>query len=143
MGFQRTGLLPEALRVGFPEIDEQHEEVFARLESLKGACFGSNDLPVADFVSLVNAIAQHFAAEEWFAEQANVEFSQHAMIHRDNLKSMRNALDVALNGLSNPYSFLRFIEFWFERHIVEYDQPFASNLQFGDQYVSAKDAADV
>jgi len=129
MGGQQRALLPEALRVDFPEIDGQHEEIFCRLEVLKAACFGNNDLPVDEFKSLLDSIARHFASEEWFAEQAAIEFSEHTRVHRENLQSMRDALEVVLGGASESYSFLRFTEFWFERHIVQYDQAFVAELK--------------
>jgi len=129
MATQRTGLLPEALRVGFPEIDGQHEEIFVHLEALKTACFGNKDLPVDEFNSLLDSIDRHFASEERLAKQAAIEFSEHATVHRDNLQAMRDTLEVVVCGVSEAYSFLRFAEFWFERHIVQYDQPFAADLQ--------------
>ena len=129
MGVQRTALLPEALRVGFPEIDGQHEEIFSHLEALKTACFRSNDLPVDEFRNLLDSIARHFASEERLAKQAAIEFSEHATVHRENLQSMQDALDVVLGGVSEAYSFLRFAEFWFERHIIQYDQSFAADLK--------------
>jgi len=129
MGALQTGLLPEALRVGFPEMDGQHEEIFSRLETLKAACFGNSDLPVDEFRSLLESIAQHFASEERLAEQAAIAFSEHATVHRQNLQSMQDVLEVVVCGVSEAYSFLRFTEFWFERHIIQYDQPFAADLQ--------------
>lgn len=129
MGTLRTGLLPEALRVGFPEMDGQHEEIFSRLETLKAACFGNSGLPVDEFRSLLESIAQHFASEERLAEQAEIAFSEHATVHRQNLQSMQDVLEVVVCGVSEAYSFLRFTEFWFERHIIQYDQPFAVDLQ--------------
>jgi len=129
MGGKHTALLPEALQVDFPEIDGQHEEIFCRLEALKAACFGSNDRPVEEFKSLLDSIARHFASEERFAEQAEIEFSEHTRVHRENLQSMRDALEVVLGGASESYSFLRFAEFWFERHILQYDQDFVAELK--------------
>lgn len=129
MGTLRTGLLPETLRVGFPEMDGQHEEIFSRLETLKASCFGNSGLPVDEFRSLLESIALHFASEERLAEQAAIAFSEHATVHRQNLQSMQDALEVILCGVSEAYSFLRFTEFWFERHIIQYDQPFAADLQ--------------
>lgn len=121
-------LLPEALRVSFPEIDGQHEELFCRLEVLKAACFGNDSLPVEEFRGLVDSIAEHFASEERIAERAGIEFSEHTAVHRKNLQSMRDVLEVVLGGASESYSFLRFAEFWFERHIVQYDKAFAAEL---------------
>jgi len=106
MGGKHTALLPEALQVDFPEIDGQHEEIFCRLEALKAACFGSNDRPFEEFESLLDSIARHFASEERFAEQAEIEFSEHTRVHRENLQSMRDALEVVLGGASESYSFL-------------------------------------
>lgn len=126
---RRTGLLPEILVVDWPPIDAQHEHLFLSIESLKAACVGVSCLPIDDFGQLLDELERHFGYEEKLAAQVGVEFSQHISVHRDNLLSLRDALEVVASGISDAYSFLRYLEFWFERHIIQYDQAFIDELQ--------------
>lgn len=126
-----AGLLPEALIVELPEIDGQHEEIFMSIELLKAVCFEGGHLPIEEFESLHALFAYHSATEEKIAEQAGLEFSEHARIHRTNLRVLKKALDEVRSGVRDGYSFMRYVELWFERHIIEYDQPFAASLQLG------------
>ena len=129
MDGRRSGLLPEALIVSLPDIDAQHEQIFAFLETLKITCFGSSYLPEDGFRRFVNDLASHFAEEEGLAKSNGLDFSEHALVHQDNLRSMRGALESVLAGASDAYSFLRYTEFWFERHIIQFDRPFAAALK--------------
>jgi len=124
-----SSLLPEALLVGQPEVDAQHEEIFVRIESLKALCVDSDALPLARFDDLLALFAEHFATEERIARAAGLEFSQHARTHRANLQVIARALAEVRQGVRDVHSFLRYVEFWFERHIVQDDQPFAASLR--------------
>ena len=129
MEIRREDLLPETLAVEIPAMDVQHEQIFVHLEALKQACFGNSHLPAEEFKQLLNALEQHFIDEEHLALDAGIEFSRHAEVHKDNIVSLKDTLDIVLTGLSDPYSFLRYMEFWFERHIVQWDKPFANQLR--------------
>lgn len=123
-----SSLLPEALLVGQAEIDEQHEEIFVRIESLKVLCVDSDVLPLAQFDDLLALFAEHFATEERIAQAAGFEFSLHVRTHRANRQVIARALAEVRQGVRDVHSFLRYVEFWFERHIVQDDQPFAASL---------------
>lgn len=125
----RAGLLPEALLVDLPEIDQQHEEIFIRIESLKTACFESVHVAIDEFDALLDFFAQHFATEERIAEEAGIDFAEHARIHDDTLRLLRKGLDEVLSGGQDAHSFLRYAEYWFERHISEDDRLFVSVMQ--------------
>jgi hemerythrin-like metal-binding protein len=125
----RSGLLPEALLVDLPEIDAQHEEIFNGIESLKSACFESVHVSIGGFDALLDLFAQHFATEERIAEEAGIDFTDHASIHENTLRLLRKGLDEVLSGSQDAHSFLRYVEYWFERHISEDDRLFASVLQ--------------
>lgn len=71
----------------------------------------------------------HFATEERIAQEAGLEFSLHTQTHRDNLRVIGRALSEVKQGARDVRSFLRYAEFWFERHIVQDDQPFAAKLR--------------
>lgn len=123
-----AGMLPEALIVDVPELDIQHEEVFMRVEALKTACFEDDDAPLDEFESLVGFFAHHFRTEERIAAQAGLDFSRHAQIHRGCLKTLGKAFEEVREGMLDRHSFLRYVEFWFERHIQQEDKRFAESL---------------
>jgi len=124
-----SGLLPEALLIDLPEIDAQHEEIFRRIESLKTACFGSGPVSFAEFESLLDYLDYHFASEERTAKAVGVDFTGHATVHRDNLHALQKAFAEVRNGARDVHSFLRYAEYWFERHIAVEDRPFAASVK--------------
>lgn len=125
-------LLPAALVIDIPEVDEQHQEIFTRIELLKVACVDGGYAGISAFDDLLVFIAHHFTTEEHIAAQAGLEFSRHTKAHHDNLYVLSKALDEVRRGASDVYSFLRYLEFWFERHILEEDKPFAILLKSQD-----------
>lgn len=129
METQLAGMLPDALLIDLPEIDAQHEEIFRRIEALKAACFGSGPAPLEGFRSLLDYLKYHFASEERVAEQTGVDFSSHAEVHRENMQVLRKAFSEVLDGSRDVHSFLRYIEYWFERHITVEDKPFAARVR--------------
>ncbi|WP_300452302.1 hemerythrin family protein [Accumulibacter sp.] len=129
MDIYLSALLPEALLVDLPEIDAQHEEIFSRIEALKAACFGSSYVPIDEFDSLLELFDQHFATEERIADEARLEFSNHARVHQDTLRLLHRALGEVINGTHDAHSFLRYAEYWFERHISEEDRLFVTTLK--------------
>ena len=129
MNIYLASLLPEALLVDLPEIDTQHEEIFDRIETLKTACFESSYVPIDEFHSLLELFEQHFATEERLAEEAALDFVEHTKVHRDTLRILRKALGEVISGAHDAHSFLRYAEYWFERHITEEDKPFANSVR--------------
>ncbi|WP_313951483.1 hemerythrin family protein [Accumulibacter sp.] len=124
-----TGLLPEALLIDIPEIDVQHEEIFRRIEALKAISYGSGPASLDEFASLLDYLQWHFASEERLALQLDVDFVDHARVHQENLHTLRKAFAEVVDGTRNVHSFLRYTEYWFERHIAEEDKPFAASLR--------------
>ena len=121
-------LLPEALLVDLPEIDAQHEEIFTRIESLKIACFESTYVPIEAFHAFLELFEGHFATEERIAAEAGLDFAAHAKIHTDTLRLLWKAFGDVLNGGHDAHAFLRYAEYWFERHISEDDRLFVAAL---------------
>lgn len=124
-----TGLLPEALMINLPEVDAQHEEIFVRIESLKIAYFEGNNPGFEIFDDLLTFLGHHFATEERIAQQAGLEFCLHTKAHHDSLYMLSKALDEVRRGAGDVYSVLRYVECWFERHILEEDMPFGAQLK--------------
>jgi len=129
MEIMLTGLLPDALVIGHPEVDTQHEEIFIRIERLKIACFEGDSPAIEVFEDLLVFLGYHFSTEERIAQEAGLEFSQHTKTHHDNLYTLSKALDEVRRSVRDVYSFLRYVEFWFERHILEEDKPFGARLK--------------
>ncbi|MBL8398753.1 MAG: hemerythrin family protein [Candidatus Accumulibacter sp.] len=130
-----TDILPQALLIGIPSIDAQHENIFRRIESLKESCYGSGPDSLDEFVSLLNYLEFHFATEEALASTLGVDFLDHSTVHRSNLQSLHKAFDGIRSGARDVHSFLRYAEYWFERHIAEEDKPFAASVHARQQQI--------
>lgn len=128
MDIEIGGALPEALSIDLPEVDAQYEAIFARIEQLKAACFERDMLPFEECEALLGLLEAHFATEERIAEMAGLDFVEHTKTHRDTSAILSKALDEVCKGIRNVHSFLRYVEFWFERHITQEDKPFAASL---------------
>ena len=128
MDISSRGLLPELLVLDIPEVDAQHEGIFYRIENLKFHCIEQNELPEAVVDDLLNYLSTHFATEERIAAELQLDFTEHAQMHRETLTTLRGWVRVVLSGHCDVFSFLRYLEIWFERHIREEDQPFAAEL---------------
>ncbi|PKO87125.1 MAG: hemerythrin [Betaproteobacteria bacterium HGW-Betaproteobacteria-12] len=128
MDISSRGLLPELLVLDIPEVDAQHEAIFYRIENLKFHCIEQNDLPEAVVGDLLDYLSEHFATEERIAAARQLDFTDHARMHRETLTTLRGWVRVVLSGQRDVFSFLRYLEIWFERHIREEDQPFAAEL---------------
>lgn len=126
--------LPAALAVGVPEMDTDHERLFGCLEALKSACLGSEGLPLPQAESLYQTLQAHCALEESLAIAAGVDFADHREKHRRMLLSIRRMLDEVEAGRADVFSLLRYIDYWFERHIVDADQGLANSLLQGADF---------
>lgn len=120
-----SGLLPELLVLGIPQVDVQHDGIFCRIEHLKFQCIESNALPRPVVEELLAYLDEHFRTEEAIAATAGVDFAEHAALHRQTLETLGGWAERVLNEEQDIFSFLRYLEVWFERHIREEDQPFA------------------
>lgn len=128
MEISSRGLLPELLILGIPEVDAQHEDIFYRIENLKFLCLEQNELPQAVVVDLLDYLREHFETEERIALATGIEFSEHAKMHGQTLTTLTGWATVVFTGQRDVFSFLRYLEVWFERHIRDEDQPFAAQL---------------
>jgi hemerythrin-like metal-binding protein len=122
------GLLPEALVLGIPHVDAQHESIFCCVENLKFFCIESNALPSSIIHDLLDDVREHFRTEEAIARSARLDFAEHAEMHRQTLIAMSDWAELVLSEQRDVFSFLRYLEAWFERHIRDEDLPFAIQL---------------
>lgn len=149
MGKGLSMFLPRELLVDVPAIDRQHDDLFTQFEALKAICLEQNALPVAEAEALLEALSVHFATEEKFALDAGLDFGRHGEKHRKMLVGVRKMLDGVIAGELDAFSLIRYLDYWFERHIREEDKALGRSLQraafvtFGDwMAVTPDDAAD-
>jgi len=113
--------LPTPLLIGIPEVDAQHDDLFRRLVVLKGICLSEGRLPQAEADALLAALAVHYATEEQVAAAIGMDFAGHARAHREMLQMLTKSLNEVVDGRADVFSTLRYIEYWFERHIAQED----------------------
>ncbi len=124
-----TGFLPAALMTGEAELDAQHDGIFSRIDHLKKLSFQSDTLPAAEVRELIDFLANHFATEERLAQGAKIEFFLHGQEHVRNLRLLDKAVNELENGKLDRHTFLRYLEYWFEQHIADFDKRFAARLK--------------
>lgn len=121
-------MLPESLILDVPHVDAQHESLFCCIENLKFHCFETNELPQTLLNALLDDLREHFHTEEVIARTAQMDFVKHAEMHHQAMKTLNSWGDLVFSGQRDIFSFLRYLEVWFERHIREEDLPFAKQL---------------
>lgn len=129
MGKGLSMFLPRELLVDVPTIDRQHDELFTQFEAIKAICLEQNGLPVAEAEALLDNLAVHFATEEKFALDAGIDFGLHGERHRKMLASVRKMLAGVIAGELDAFSLVRYLDYWFERHIREDDKSLGCSLQ--------------
>lgn len=140
MNDQSAIFLPDSLVLNVPELDDQHAELFARLSNLKSLCIEANCLPNEQAEALLESLRVHCATEEALALEASLDFAVHAGKHQAMLKGIAKTLEHVRQERMDVYSLIRYIEYWFERHIREEDMALGLELQrmvfpvFGQAY---------
>ena len=128
MSVDTSFFLPAPLVLDISEIDDQHSALFAQLADIKAICLEANQLPLAQAEALLSALQEHFATEERLADGAGLDFSEHARKHEKMFAVIRNAISQAHEGPRDVFGLLRFVEYWFERHIGEEDRQLSIGL---------------
>jgi hemerythrin len=129
MAIDSSVFLPAALVLNVPEIDAQHQALFAQLEELKDLCVDANVLPCCHAEKLLFNLQEHFKTEEVLAIAAGYDFSVHGAKHEIMLRAIRGGITKACDGSSDVFGVLRYVEYWFERHIAEEDRALGEMLQ--------------
>lgn len=129
MNRETETFLPSALIVNITEMDDQHAELFSRLSKLKDICIEANALPAGEAESLLELLRVHCATEERMAKESGLVFTEHARKHKNMLAAITKAIKEVQEGKIDVFSVLRYVEYWFERHITEEDLNLARNLQ--------------
>jgi len=128
MNTETAFFLPDLLVVDVVEIDEQHAELFAHLAQLKDLCIECNSLPVVEADALLQSLSIHCDTEEKLAVTAGLDLTNHAIKHQKMLKGIAHTLDEVRAGRTDVFSLIRFIEYWFERHILDEDKALGLHL---------------
>jgi len=73
----------ESLAVGIPEIDQQHQELFLRLERLLRGIVGGDRAEVGRLLEFLgDYVVNHFGAEErWMIQSGYPDYSRHKAEH--------------------------------------------------------------
>lgn len=129
--------LPRTLIINVPEVDRQHDELFRELATLKSMCIEQNALPLERAEALFDSLVEHCATEERLALDAGVDFRVHREKHGRMLKGIRKMLNEVEHEKLDVFTLIRYIDYWFERHISEEDKGLGIALQLASQgYVS-------
>ena len=128
MSDKNIPFLPDALHLSVDEIDTQHGALFSLLSDIKENCLASNELPVERASELVKALHEHFRTEEKLASIAGYDFSEHAIKHVKMVSAIEKGLAEVISGTQDAFSLLRYVEYWFERHIAEEDRPLTTYM---------------
>lgn len=118
--------LPGPLLVGVTEVDAQHDALFRHLVVLKGLCLRDGCLPIEETDGLLAALQEHYATEERLADEAGIDFTAHARDHREMLELVGKAFSEVVEGRGDVFGTLRYVEYWFERHITQDDMCLAT-----------------
>lgn len=121
--------LPSALVIDVPEIDEQHACLFEQLEEFKASCIEHNAYQADEAEALFATLTTHCQTEERLAGQAGIDFRQHGEKHRIMLRGIRKMLDDMDNPGADVFGLIRYVDYWFERHIQEEDRNLGINLK--------------
>jgi len=122
-------MLPLNLQVNLPEIDFEHDTLFAFLESFKEYCFDQSPIPQDKRNALYGLLVEHFKTEELLAAAVSFDFSGHEVAHEKMLETVSQALSQMASNNSDLYSLIRYVGYWFEIHILRYDLTLAQFLR--------------
>ena len=120
--------LPLSLHIGIEDIDGQHAELFEQLVRLKRLCLNITRLPANEAEALLARLRRHFATEAEYASKAGIDFAVHTVHHQTMLQQVGKALKEASSEQADVFGILRYVEYWFERHIAHEDRHLADEL---------------
>ena len=125
------------LATGVDAIDEQHRELFRRLNELLGACMRREgaERVVETLTFLTEYVVTHFQDEETLMRQvAYSGYAEHASAHREfRGRVERFASELALSGVTTTtvIQVNRMIVGWLNDHIRKMDRVMASAVRKG------------
>jgi len=121
-------LWTEDLAVGVDKIDDQHKELFRRVQGLLDACkAGRGKDAVVDTIHFLESyVIEHFSAEENLQrEVAYPEYLNHKAVHDkflEDVAALRKSLDEEGPGLSTIATTNTMVVDWLINHIKRMDK---------------------
>jgi hemerythrin len=85
-------------------------------------------LPLDRAEALLMALQEHFNTEERLAFAVGHDFAEHALKHEKMMAVIRNGIAKVNAGTKDVFGLLRYVEYWFERHIAEEDKALGVKL---------------
>lgn len=134
MSDQHRQFLPEELLVSVPLMDDQHAHLFAQLEALKSLCIEQNALPQSEAEALYQTLVEHCESEAALAAAAGVNFSTHNQKHQAMLTGIRKMINEVLHERLDVFSLIRYVDYWFERHILDEDKHLGEALRHAGKH---------
>ncbi len=123
------------LAVGVEEIDNQHKELFRRINNLLDACVQGKgkDEVLSILKFLDDYVIVHFTAEEGLQKRYNYpNYTSHKTLHAEFKKSIYDIKKMIKDEGFGPHLIFRMhrtvVDWWFE-HIGRADKEFGSFLQ--------------
>ncbi len=120
----------ENLKIGVEKVDNQHKEIFKRLEKLFDACSeGKGDKEVMHLIEfLENYVIEHFRDEEELQIRSKYpEFTAHKKEHTSFFADVQNFKGLLKNG-SNQKNYVlqihQLVSQWLVDHISNTDRAF-------------------
>ena len=115
----------EEFRIGIPEVDHEHRELIALINSLHGRLTAPGDAAgIGAFLGeLHGQIAAHFALEEKvMRERRYAELQSHKADHERLLDEIRDIMDdYELHGRYDPGALGTALDVWFTVHFRTHD----------------------
>lgn len=131
-----AGLWKEEYRIGVDLIDEQHHQLFDKIEHLleiaKGGSWETNRrecMEIIDF--LVNYTIIHFETEEKFQQEKEyISYEEHVKIHKDFTNTVMVYKDLLNNNFSAKTlkSFIGTLLAWLVNHVCVCDRKIVRNM---------------
>jgi hemerythrin-like metal-binding protein len=143
MGNSSLSYLPNALVIDVPEIDDQHARLFEQLEAFKASCIDHNAFVPEEAEAIFQTLVDHCATEERLAGEAGLDFGRHGDKHRLMLSGIRKRLDAMEHPDADVYGLIRYVAYWFERHITEEDKHLGNQLHQSAEAEARKHALTV
>lgn len=122
------------LAVGFNKIDEQHKELFKRLNNLLEACNqGKGKEEVGNIINFLGAyVVEHFGTEEEFMKKNNYPaFAAHKQQHEEFVKSftdLKNEFESKGGGILTVLHANKMLVDWLTNHIGKTDKALGAFL---------------
>ena len=134
------------LATGVEAIDEQHKELFRRINLLLDACRRGEGAEhvVSTLAFLTQYVVEHFQSEEDLMRRAAYRgYAEHAAMHREFRKRVESfASDLALTGVTiiTVITVNRMIVDWLNDHIRTVDRAMAATIREQAPHVLARKA---